>query len=237
MQRYFAKKNNNQIILGDDDIHHLLHVMRARIGDEIEVVADGTLYSAIIDSLGPLSIHINYQIPSDAEINKEVTLFFALAKGEKIDFVIQKATELGVRKIVLIKTERCVVKMDQCDFQKKLVRYQKIAKEASEQCHRLVIPEIIGVIDINNIPNNLLTDINLLAYERKAGHTKDLFSGNEQFNSVSVMIGPEGGFSEKEVDLLIQKYHFDTISLGKRILRTETAAVYALSVLSYLLEQ
>lgn len=236
MQRYFAKVIDNEIKLGDDDVHHLLHVMRARINNEIEVVADGKLYSGIIKEINPLKIIVNYEIPSDSEIGKEVTLFFALAKGDKIDFVIQKATELGATKIVLVKTERCVVKIDEKDFAKKLVRYEKIAKEASEQCHRLVIPEIVGVIDIKDIPSSLLCDINLLAYEKEAGKTSNLLD-KKNCGSVSILVGPEGGFSEKEVDILKNKYKFKTISLGKRILRTETAAVYALSVISYLLEQ
>lgn len=237
MQRYFAEIINNEIRLGDDDVHHLLHVMRVRAKEEIEVVADGKLYSAIVKDVNPLKIVVNYEISSDSEIGKDVTLFFALAKGDKIDFVIQKATELGVTKIVLIKTERCVVKFDDKDFSKKLVRYEKIAKEASEQCHRLRIPGIVGVIDINNIPQKYLSDVNLLAYEKEAGKTSLFLKDYNKYNSVSIMIGPEGGFSEKEIQLLVDKYQFKTISLGKRILRTETAAVYALSVISYLLEQ
>ena len=152
MQRYFASKKGNKIILGDGDVHHLLHVMRCKKEDEIEVVADNKLYSCIVKSINPLDIEINYEIPIDSELPNKVTLFFALAKGDKIDFVIQKATELGVHKIVLIKTERCVVKLTQDDFIRKLDRYNKIAKEASEQSHRLMVPKIVGVIDIKNSP-------------------------------------------------------------------------------------
>ena len=237
MQRYFASIINDEVILGDDDVHHLLHVMRVRAGDRIEVVFHQKLYRAIVREIKPLRIQKEFEIPTDAEIGKEVTLFFSLAKGDKIDFVVQKATELGVNRIVLLKTERCVVRIDDKDFAKKLVRYQKIAKEASEQCHRLTIPEIRGIIDIKNIPNDLLADVNLLAYEKEAGNTSMFLKDYNNYNSVSIMIGPEGGFSEKEVDYLINKKNFKAISLGKRILRTETAAVYALSVISYLLEQ
>ncbi len=234
MQRYFAKRNGNQIVLDEADVHHLLHVMRAKANEEIEAVIDGKLYSGLIKSVSPLKIAINYEIPSDSEFKNNVTLFFALAKGDKIDFVIQKATELGAHKIVLLKTERSVVKYDQKDVARKLERFNKIAKEASEQSHRLVVPEVIGVVDINNIPDELLCDINLLAYEKEAGNTKAISAKEGQ--SISVMIGPEGGFSEKEVDLFINK-GFKLISLGKRILRTETAAVYALSVIGFELEK
>ena len=235
MQRYFASKSGNKAILEDGDVHHLLHVMRAKSGEEIEVVADGKLYSSIVKSLSPLDIEISYEIPLDSELKSEVTLFFALAKGDKIDFVVQKATELGVSKIILIKTERNVVKYDDKNIEHKLERFRKIAKEASEQSHRLKVPEIVGVVDINNIPDELLSDINLLAYEKEAGNTSSFYD-NITNQSISVMIGPEGGFSEKEVNKLVSK-GFRLISLGKRILRTETAAVYALSVIGFLLEK
>ncbi len=237
MQRYFADKKDNQILLGDGDVHHLLHVMRARIGDEIEAVADNHLYACIVKSINPLNIVINYEIPIDSELPSNVTLFFALAKGDKIDFVVQKATELGVSRIVLVKTERCVTKFDGDSIKHKLERFNKIAKEASEQSHRLVIPVIIGVVDIKDIPSDLLCATNLLAYEKEAGATDNFFEEVKQDQSISVMIGPEGGFSIDEVKLLKEKYHFETISLGKRILRTETAAVYALSVISFMLEK
>ena len=236
MQRYFARKEGNKIILEDGDVHHLLHVMRVKTGEEIEAVADNKLYNAIVKSLSPLVIETNYEIPLDSELNKEVTLFFALAKGDKIDFVVQKATELGASRIVLIKTERNVVKFDDKNLKHKLERFRKIAKEASEQSHRLKVPEIVGVVDINNIPDEFLADINLLAYEKEAGSTSSFFEQVSKDKTISVMIGPEGGFSEKEVDVL-QKRGFRLISLGKRILRTETAAVYALSVIGFLLEK
>lgn len=235
MQRYFANKINDHVILGDDDVHHLLHVMRIKKGEEIEVVIDNTLYNALIKETNPLDIKINYQIPSDSEIKEEVTLFFALAKGDKIDFVIQKATELGVSRIILFKSSRCVVKYDDRDLEKKLTRFKKIAKEASEQCHRLKIPEIIGVVDINKIDPSLLSDINLVAYEKVAGSTNNFISSVKQGKSISMMIGSEGGFSEEEIMSLVA-HNFSCVSLGKRILRTETAAVYALSVIASILE-
>ena len=237
MQRYFAKRINENITLGDGDIHHLLHVMRAKKGDEIEAVVDEKLYNLVIESVNPFQIKINYEIPVDSELPAEVTLFFALAKGDKIDFVVQKATELGASKIVLMKTSRCVVKFDEDNVSKKLERYRKIAKEASEQSHRNKIPEIVGVVDINNIPDNLLADVNLLAYEKEAGKTTSGFECIRDKKSVSVFIGPEGGFSEEEINSLIKKPNFSLVSLGKRILRTETAAVYALSVIGFLLEK
>ena len=237
MQRYFANLNGQNIILGDGDVHHLLHVMRAKKGDEIEVVANGKLYACLVESINPLVIKTNYEIPQDSELKEEITLFFALAKGEKIDFVVQKATELGVSKVVLLKTERCVVKFDDKNLAHKLERFEKIAKEASEQSHRLRIPDIVGVVDLKNIPQELLSEINLVAYEKEAGKTASLIESIASGKSTSIMIGPEGGFSEEEVNLLTSKYNFKRVSLGKRILRTETAVAYALSVIGALLEK
>lgn len=237
MQRYFAKNINSQITLDESDIHHLLHVMRAKVGTNIEVVLDSVAYLAKVDSINPLIISKISEIKEKKELDVNVTLFFALAKGDKIDLVIQKATELGVKKIVLIKTKRDVVKFEQNDFDRKVARFNSIAKEASEQCHRLVIPEIVGVVDIKNIPNNLLCSINYVAYENVASYKPDFSDIKKLKNgeSISILIGSEGGLEENEIDRLVNQ-GFIQVSLGNRILRTETAAIGALAVISYMIE-
>ena len=238
MQRYFVNKINNQIVFEDSDVHHILHVMRMKKGEQIEVVLDGALYCATIDSTNPLEVSLTYSIPSDSEISRDVTLFYALAKGDKIDLVVQKATELGAKRIILLATERCVVKWEEKETNKKLERFKKIIKEASEQSHRLIVPEILGVYSLNNLPKDLLSDTNLFAYEKEAGHTSsfDEVLKNSK-GSVSVLVGPEGGFSVKEAELVVKQYGFIPVSLGKRILRSETAAIYALSVIGFYLEK
>ena len=235
MQRYFAKINQQDVILSQDDKHHITHVMRMRVGDRFEVVDSSKLYICEISSLSPLEIKVVEEKIEDVEIKTKITLFFALAKGDKIDLVIQKATELGVHRIVLFKSRRCVVNFDEKDFVKKLTRYQKIAKEASEQCHRLIVPEILLVNDLKSI-NNYLEEVNYLAYEKEAGSTSESFNLRGNIKSVSIMIGSEGGFDIDEVEYLV-KIGFNKVSLGKRILRCETAAIYALSVLAYKLER
>lgn len=235
MQRYFVSFDNNYIQFSNEDIHHILNVMRGKIGDKIELVFDHSLYLAEIIQLKPLEVKIIEKLEQDVELKKDITLFFALAKGDKNEFVIQKATELGIKKIVFLNSTRSVVKFKQEDFNKKLLRYQKIAKEASEQSHRLSIPEIIGVYDVKNIPISLLAERNFLAFEVDAGMTTNTFIDLKE-NSYSVLIGSEGGLTEQEVEVLTSM-GFERISLGKRILRCETAAVYALSVLSFLLEK
>ena len=134
MQRYFATLiDSEHVKLEPEDEHHLLHVMRMRQGDEIEVVANGVLYLCNIGSTNPLTIYAVHEIETDVELNVDVTLLFALTKGDRTDLVVQKATELGVKKVALIQSERTVVRYEEKDIAKKCARYQKIMKEASEQ--------------------------------------------------------------------------------------------------------
>ena len=237
MQRYFADVINNEVILSQDDIFHLTKVMRCKVGESVEIVNNSThvAYFAVIDSINPLKIHVQEPILKDSELDKNVTLFFALAKSDKNEFVIQKATELGAKRVVLFQGKRSVVKFSNEDFKRKEARYIAIAKEASEQCHRDFIPEIKYVDSIKGV-KDYLEDINLLAYELEAGKASDIESEINNHKSVSIIIGPEGGFDESEVSFL-KELGFKLVSLGKRILRCETAAVYALSVISYLLEK
>ena len=237
MQRYFASIDKDYFVrLNKDDEHHILHVMRMRKGDEIEVVDNQKLFLCRIDETNPLTISMVHEIASDVEISEDVTLLFALTKGDKIDLVLQKATELGVKKVALIQSERTVVKYEAKDLEKKSARFAKIMKEASEQSHRLIVPEFLGVFNLKALPSQAFSDINFVAYEKDASKVEQSFHGLEKGKSVSILIGPEGGFSEQEIDSLT-KQGFIRTSLGKRILRAETAAIYALSVLGYLLEK
>ena len=237
MQRYFADIINQDVILSKDDVFHITKVMRAKVNEYIQVVDKSThqTYLAFVQSLNPFRVVVQEPINEDVELESNVTLFFALAKSDKIEFVIQKATELGVKNIVLFQGKRSVVKFSDSDFIRKLDRYLSIAKEASEQCHRQLIPNISYVDNIKKIKDHLC-DVNLFAYELEAGSASDFSSQIKDKESISLIIGPEGGFDESEAEFL-KENGFTPISLGKRILRCETAAVYGLSVISYLLEK
>ena len=236
MQRYFAPIDKDYFVhLNQDDEHHVLHVMRMKKGDEIEVVNNQKLFLCRLDNVNPLIISVIHEIASDVEISEDVTLLFALTKGDKIDLVLQKATELGVKKVALIQSERTVVKYEEKDLEKKAQRFQKIMKEASEQSHRLIVPEFLGVFNLKNLPKSVMSDINYVAYEKDASDVNNAFSNLKRGKSISILIGPEGGFSEQEINN-VTSLGFIRTSLGKRILRAETAAIYALSVLGYLLE-
>lgn len=235
MQRYFARVIENKILLTNDDQHHLLTVLRAKIGEKIEVVSDGCLFLAELRKINPIEIDVVDKLSDNSELSADVTLYYCLSKGDKNEFVIQKATELGARKIVLVASKRCVVKYDAKDVDKKINRFSKIAKEAAEQCHRLIVPEIVGPITVDQIGNYATEEARFVAYEEESQQSPSFsISGHEK--SIAIFIGPEGGIDEKEVKTL-NDFSFKNISLGNRILRTETAAVFALSVVANSLEK
>ena len=237
MQRYFADIDQSFFVhFSKDDEHHILHVMRMKNNDEIEVVDNEKVFLCRIDKTNPLEVSVIHEISNDVEIKEDITLLFALTKGDKIDLVLQKATELGVKKVALIASERTVVSYDNKDIDKKIARFEKIMKEASEQSHRVVVPKLLGVFNLKNLPKEAFSDINYVAYEKDASKTNEMFEGLEKGKSISVLVGPEGGFSEQEINGLTTQGFIRT-SLGKRILRAETAAIYALSVLGYILEK
>lgn len=232
MQRYFAKIDQGFVILKDDDFFHLYQVMRAKIDDEIEVVFNGELYLAKVSSLKPQKISVIKKINQQTELEHHVTLMFAPLKGQKTELVIQKATELGVSEIILVLTKRTIARYQEKDVTSKLIRYQKIIKEASEQSKRVIIPNIKYYSDFNEALK-IEGDLKLIANENVSGPTNSFnqfFIDLKKHQKIIVLIGPEGGFEAEEIALAL-KHNFFSVSLGQRILRAETAAFYALSVI------
>lgn len=239
MQRYFGQIITDQVLLGDDDIFHLTRVMRARVGDEIEVVSNEKVFLCKVSQLKPhIEIDVVKQIKENHELKNHVILIAALIKGEKMDFVLQKATELGVGEIVLLQTERTIVKIKPAEKDLKLERYRRILKEAAEQCKRTKIPMLYRVIDIKQL-GDVDAQVKMIAYEEESGATESFNSiirSIKDKQKVAIVVGPEGGFSEHEVDMAVAA-GYKRVSLGKRILRAETASFYALSVISNHLER
>lgn len=236
MQRYFGNIISNQVALSDDDCFHLVKVMRAIVGDQIEVVDSGKVFLCTVTSIKPLKIEINKEIKEDHNLPNKVVLICALLKGEKIDFVLQKATELGVNEIVFFNSERTIVKMNSAQKESKYERFRKILKEASEQSKRNDIPILTKLIDFKDIAK-LKLDRKYIAYEGYKGKpnlVKEVAPAKPG-QIIGIIIGPEGGFSEAEYKFAKEK-GFKPVSLGKRILRAETAAIYALSVIGNTLE-
>lgn len=234
MQRYFAKtKEDNKFILYDTDIHHIKNVMRYKINDQIEVVYEKKVYICKILNLDPLALEVLTTINENNELDINLTIAVSLVNEQKFDLILQKLTELGVTTIIPIKTERSIVKLENKKVTKKLERWQKICKEASEQSHRTTIPKVEDITGINELINKtnelkLICSLNEFAKPLKT-YLKD------KPKNVLVAIGPEGGFTKKEEEKLINNGFLPT-TLGKRIMRVETATIYVTSIINYICE-
>ena len=237
-QRYFGQIIDGQAVLSEDDVFHCTRVMRMRIGEELEVVCDNQAFVGVVKSVKPFQVDIIGKLKEKRELPNEIILVCALLKGEKIDFVLQKATELGVSEVVLCETKRSIVRLKEAKKEARVARYQRIMKEASEQSKRLRVPNLFRIIPFEDI-DVINADVKLIAYEEVAGDTK---SFNEQIKSLEkgkrliIVVGPEGGFTPDEV-MYAKAKGFTPVSLGRRILRAETACIYALSVISNYLER
>ena len=238
MQRYFATLDSNKnIVISSDDIFHITKVMRMSVGDEFEINVDGELKIAKLSSTNPFKFEVINEFNENHELNGYVRLLYCLPKGEKTDLVIQKAVELGCNEIVLVNSERSIAKITEDKKAKKLIRFNKIIKEASEQSKRSKLCKLTDVISFNEIVN-YPADFSLIAYENTQFTSNDLISllPSLKGKTINVIIGAEGGISKKEIEIAT-KAGYKEISLGKRILRSETACIFILSILSLYLDE
>lgn len=235
MESYFAAtRNKEQLVLDQNDTHHLVRVLRHKIGDEVVVVWQATKYLTKIINLEPVAVcQIIKALPNESELPVQVTLIMALLKEQKFDLVVQKAVELGVTRIVPIQLTRSVSIVSNLKADKltsKVERWQKIAKAAAKQSNRNVIPEVTPIVTQIASLKSYQSDVNFVAYENAViGNWEPKLKAKK---SVSVVVGPEGGISEQELEQLAQ-LNFAMISLGKTILRAETAPLYFLAVVNY----
>lgn len=237
MQRYFASKDNKgNIIIANDDIFHIAHVMRMKINDEFEINNDGDIFLCKIISLSPFKFDIIKETKENHELNGYIRLLYCLPKGEKTDLVIQKAVELGANEIVLINSTRSIAKITKENKDKKLIRFNKIIKEASEQSKRTILLKLTDVITFKEL-SNYKADVSFIAYENTSLTSEDLLNelSNIKGKTVNVIIGAEGGITLEELNIA-KSLGYKEISLGKRILRSETACFYILSLLSFYME-
>ncbi|MDD4154293.1 MAG: RsmE family RNA methyltransferase [Bacilli bacterium] len=237
MQRYFGEVFEGHAILSEGDVFHLTRVMRAKIATEIEVVSDGRVFLGRVEKIKPLFVKIQKEIIEDNELKSDVVLIMAPLKGDKMDLVLQKATELGVFEIVIISTSRCIVHFKKDEVTHKLARFQKIIKEASEQSKRTHIP-LISYLNYWNDLSTIRAHHKFIAYEEQSGPSTDFHKYIKQVKKhdrIAIVVGPEGGFTGEEVDRA-KTLKYIPVSLGHRILRAETASIYALSVIGNLLE-
>lgn len=248
MPKFFVTSEDihqEEIKITGKDVNHIKNVLRKKIGEELTICNQdhSTDYLCNIIEMEEDSIqcHIIKQLETNSEANIKVSIFQGLPKADKMEWVIQKAVELGVYDITPIEMKRCVVKLTDKDKIKKLQRWQKIAEVAAKQSGRNRIPSINKIQSIKNICNLCSDyDIVIVAYENEKENKlkyelqklKDL--PTEDFK-IAVLIGPEGGIDSSEIELLKEK-GVKIVTLGNRILRTETVALNVLSIIMYELE-
>ena len=243
MYKFFVSNNqikDKKITIVGEDVNHIKNVLRLNLDEKIIVCNKDTAksYIATIMNISKEKVMCNIieENASTTETTVNIDLFQGLPKSDKMEYIIQKTTELGVKHIYPVSLERCVVKIDKKDENKKISRWQKIAESAAKQSKRDFIPIVENIINFENICKSISKyDIILLAYENEESNTikQELQKIQKKENAnIGVVIGPEGGFTEKEVKALISA-GAKCVTLGKRILRTETAPIVMLSNIVY----
>ena len=239
---FFVEKNqihDNKIIIIGTDVNHIKNVLRKNIGDLLNIVSDGVEYKVKINTLNSEEIVCN--IIDKEEKNFEgpkITIFQGLAKADKIEYIIQKCSEVGATEIIPTEMKRCVVKLDEKDKIKKLDRWKKIAEVAAKQSLRdniLKVEKIVKIEEAYELVKGY--DLTIVAYENEKNNSlkKVLKEIKNKDLTIAIIIGPEGGLEENEVQKL-QDGGAKVVTLGNRILRTETAPIVVCSNIMYELE-
>lgn len=239
MHRFFSNQEilDNTVIITGDDFKHIKKVLRISENERIEVVVNEKLYSGLIEIRNnDVLVYDIEEIKDNTESDINIHLLQCVVKGDKLDYIIQKSVELGVKDITLVKSSRCVVKIEEKKEKSKFERYTKISYEASKQSKRLIIPEIKGILKIKNCID-FINDksVLLIAYEndRDISLKKIIYNlKKEEIRDIYILIGPEGGFDKDEVEYLVNNGAV-SVGLGPRILRTETAGISLISILQY----
>ncbi|MDY2957132.1 MAG: 16S rRNA (uracil(1498)-N(3))-methyltransferase [Lachnospiraceae bacterium] len=234
------KVNGTEAVIDGSTFNHAKNVYRLKVGDNVTVTTgDNVDYECIIkEQTGSEFIcEIIRKHSRNSELPIEITLYQGLPKADKMDLIVQKAVELGASRIVPVAMKRSIVKLDEKKSEHKIKRWDTIIKNAAEQSKRSVLPEITNIMTFNEAIKAAQDSFILLPYESARGveYTREVLSGIDK-KSVSIFIGPEGGFDDDEIDFAIEN-GAHIISLGRRILRTETAGLMLLSILTYLYEE
>lgn len=245
MQHFFVTPDQvkgDLIFVEGSDVNHMKNVLRMRIDEEV-TISDGNnrQYLCKIKEYDneEAILHIVEEMTTDTELPSRIYLFQGLPKQDKMELIVQKCVELGVYQVIPVATKRCVVKLDDKKAKKKIERWQQIAESAAKQAGRGLIPEVTDVLSFKEALKYAdELDVVLIPYELAEGmnETKRIISEIKPGQSVGIFIGPEGGFEKEEVEAAIDS-GAKAITLGKRILRTETAGLTTLSVLMFHLEQ
>ena len=241
MDRFFTPKNNinleqNTCIIEGEDVKHISRVLRSRENDKLEVCdMDNNEYICEIREINKDNILLDIieKVNIKRESNLKVKLYQGMPKGTKMELILQKLTEIGVDEIVLVQAKRSVTKIDNKKEDKKIERWERIIYEAAKQSKRAKIPKLTGVLTFKealaDMQNN---DLNICPYENERTISIKEAIKDSSANTIGIFVGPEGGFEEEEVEK-IQEIDGKVVSLGPRILRTETASVVASSIVLY----
>ncbi|HLG14865.1 MAG TPA: 16S rRNA (uracil(1498)-N(3))-methyltransferase [Blastocatellia bacterium] len=236
--RFYASPDEfdgSSIDLSTEETHHLAHVLRARLGDEL-FVFDGCgreFRARFIEAGKRARLEVIEALTNEVESPLRLTLAQALAKGDKFDLVVQKATELGVSRIVPLMTDNADVKLTAVQAAKRLDRWRRISLEALKQCGRRMLVEIVDVASLESLLNASPRDgLVLVLSERGGVPVTESIAGLRGASGVSVLVGPEGGWSDRELASMRERRCI-SVSLGGRILRTETAAIVAVALLQH----
>ena len=246
MYHFFVEPSQiqgNKIIITGKDVNHIKNVLRMKPGEEIAVSngLDGKEYHCGIAEWyeDRIVCDLFFVKGEGVELASKIYLFQGLPKADKMELIIQKAVELGVYEIIPVASKRAVVKLDAKKAESKLIRWQAIAEAAAKQSKRGIIPKIKEVMSFQEaVAYSSCAQVKIIPYELAQGmeRTKEIISGIRPGEPVAVFIGPEGGFAEEEIEMAMQA-GIEPVTLGRRILRTETAGMAVLSVIMYHLEQ
>lgn len=241
MDRFFVEKRNinlenNTCIIEGEDVKHISKVLRYKIGEKLEICdSDNNEFICEITNIDKSTVELDIleKVDIKRESDLKIKLYQGLPKGPKMEMILQKLTEVGVDEIILVQTKRSVAKVDDKKEDKKLERWERIIYEAAKQSKRGKIPKLRGVLSFKealaDMKNN---DFNIAPYENERTKSiKQAIKGLD-INNIGIFVGPEGGFDEEEIEH-IESIKGQSVSLGPRILRTETASVVASSIVLY----
>lgn len=233
MQRYFVtQRNEEHLILETSDLHHIKDVMRNKVNDKIECVFQEKVYLCEIENINSNSVKIIEEIKEEHELSFDVTIAIGLVKEQKMDLILQKLTELGISKIIPLKMERSIIKIEKSKYQKKKERWIKICKEAAEQSKRNKIPEVMEAISISQLKDYQFDKKYICSLRENSKLDEKELQKNHETSKIIFVIGPEGGISPQEEELL-ESLGYTPISLGNRVMRVETAAIYIASIMNF----
>ncbi|MDK2868161.1 MAG: rRNA (uracil1498-N3)-methyltransferase [Clostridiales bacterium] len=240
MHRFFLSEQDTieekQIVICSEATrHHMLNVLRMPVGEQCEMIADQRAYLSEIISFEEETVKLNILSSIDRAYESPIgiDLYQCLPKGQKMELIIQKTVELGINAIHLVDAKRCVVDFKHKDVEKKLLRYRKIAEEAAKQSKRLIVPDVCGILQLKALQAHFQSyDLVIVLYEDEHQQTLKPLLKRHELKKIAVIVGPEGGFDPDEIALL-KNAGAAIVTLGNRILRTETAGMAAVACIQY----